>query len=52
MDSVEAHLTWQAVMVAELSIDRVEAPQAVQQTALNVKKAASRMSRQDIATSG
>jgi hypothetical protein len=52
MDFVEAQLTWQAVMVAELSVDRVEAPQAIQQTALNEQRAVRRMFRQDIASSG
>ena len=52
MVTAEAQLEQQAVMVADLSIDRVEALQDVQQIVRNVKRAASNMSRQDMESSG
>ena len=52
MVTAEAQWTRQAAMVAELSIDRLEAPQDIQQTVWNFKGAARHMSRQDMEPSG
>ena len=39
-------------MVAELHIERVEAPQGIQQIVRNAQRASSHMSRQDMESSG